>query len=82
MPIGRFRLIGRPAAVAAATLADLVPTEIAEAVAGEVIAKKGDIVILGTDGLFDNELERIVRMGTALDFSPKNMSEVNCGRRF
>ncbi|XP_004955098.1 putative protein phosphatase 2C 24 [Setaria italica] len=55
-------------------------TSVAEAEVGEVPAKEGDIVVVGTDGLFDNvtedELERIVRMGTALGFSPKNMAEV------
>ncbi|CAL5020743.1 unnamed protein product [Urochloa decumbens] len=53
---------------------------------GEVPAKDGDIVVVGTDGLFDNvtddELERIVRMGTALGFSPTNMAEVVAGFAF
>ncbi|KAG0533974.1 hypothetical protein BDA96_04G238800 [Sorghum bicolor] len=53
---------------------------LADADVGEVAAKEGDIVVLGTDGLFDNvfdaEIERIVRMGTALGFAPKNMAEV------
>ncbi|OEL36401.1 putative protein phosphatase 2C 23 [Dichanthelium oligosanthes] len=61
-------------------------TSIAEAEVGEVPAKEGDIVVVGTDGLFDNvtddELERIVRMGTALGFSPKNMAEVMSGFAF
>ncbi|WVZ74490.1 hypothetical protein U9M48_022669 [Paspalum notatum var. saurae] len=61
-------------------------TAVSQAVVGEVVAKEGDIVVVGTDGLFDNvfdhELERIVRMGTALGFSPKNMSEVMAGFAF
>ncbi|CAD6250167.1 unnamed protein product [Miscanthus lutarioriparius] len=56
---------------------------LADADVGEVAAKEGDIVILGTDGLFDNvfddEIERIVRMGTALGFAPENMAEVMAG---
>ena len=58
----------------------------AAAAVGEVPAKEGDIVVVGTDGLFDNvtddELERIVRMGTALGFSPKNFAEVLAGFAF
>nr|CAB3450439.1 unnamed protein product [Digitaria exilis] len=42
--------------------------------------KDGDVVVLGTDGLFDNvhdaQLERAVRMGTKLGFSPKNMAGI------
>ncbi|KAL6633927.1 hypothetical protein ACP70R_026598 [Stipagrostis hirtigluma subsp. patula] len=52
----------------------------AHAAVGEVTAKEGDVVVVGTDGLFDNvsddELERMVRMGTALGFTPRNMAEV------
>jgi protein phosphatase PTC7 len=54
-----------------------------DAEVGEVPAKEGDVVVVGTDGLFDNvsddELERIVRMGTAMGFSPRNMAEVIAG---
>ncbi|CAO2039784.1 unnamed protein product [Urochloa humidicola] len=61
-------------------------TRVAAAEVGEVPAKEGDIVVVGTDGLFDNvtddELERIVRMGTALGFSPLNMAEVVAGFAF
>ncbi|WVZ74491.1 hypothetical protein U9M48_022670 [Paspalum notatum var. saurae] len=55
-------------------------TVVADAEVGEVPAKAGDVVVVSTDGLFDNvfddELERIVRMGTAMGFSPLNMAEV------
>ncbi|KAL6633928.1 hypothetical protein ACP70R_026599 [Stipagrostis hirtigluma subsp. patula] len=55
-------------------------TTVADAEVGEVPAREGDVVVVGTDGLFDNvtddELERIVRMGTAMGFSPLNMAEV------
>ncbi|CAL5072988.1 unnamed protein product [Urochloa decumbens] len=57
-----------------------------DAEVGEAPAKEGDVVVVGTDGLFDNvaddELERIVRMGTALGFSPLNMAEVVAGFAF
>ncbi|CAN6232567.1 unnamed protein product [Urochloa humidicola] len=54
--------------------------EIAGAEVGEAPAAAGDVVVVGTDGLFDNvsddELERIVQMGVAMGFSPLNMAEV------
>ncbi|KAF8768853.1 hypothetical protein HU200_007417 [Digitaria exilis] len=60
--------------------------EVADAEVGKVPAKEGDVVVVATDGLFDNvtddELERIVRMGTALGFSPTNMAEVLAGFAF
>ncbi|XP_039789331.1 putative protein phosphatase 2C 24 [Panicum virgatum] len=56
------------------------------AAVGEVPAKEGDVVVVGTDGLFDNvtddELERIVRLGTALGFSPRHLAEVMAGFAF
>ncbi|KAL6848514.1 hypothetical protein ACP4OV_021808 [Aristida adscensionis] len=55
-------------------------TTVADAEVGEVPARAGDVVVVGTDGLFDNvaddELGRIVRMGTAMGFSPLNMADV------
>ncbi|PWZ26677.1 putative protein phosphatase 2C 24 [Zea mays] len=58
-------------------------TRVSDALVGEVAAKEGDIVILATDGLFDNvfddEIEGIVRMGTTLGFAPLNMAEVLAG---
>ncbi|TVU29095.1 hypothetical protein EJB05_20643, partial [Eragrostis curvula] len=55
----------------------------ADAEVGEVAAKEGDVVVVGTDGLFDNvsddEMERIVRMGAAMGFSPRNMADVIAG---
>ncbi|TVU29100.1 hypothetical protein EJB05_20648, partial [Eragrostis curvula] len=55
----------------------------AYAAVGEVPGKEGDVVVVGTDGLFDNvsddELERIVAMGAAMGFSPKNMADVIAG---
>nr|ACF85586.1 unknown [Zea mays] len=46
-------------------------------------ARDGDVVVVGTDGLFDNvhdwQLERAVRMGTNLGFSPKNMADIIAG---
>jgi protein phosphatase PTC7 len=43
----------------------------------------GDVVVVATDGLFDNmhdwQLERAVRMGTCLGFSPKNMADIVAG---
>ncbi|CAN6238740.1 unnamed protein product [Urochloa humidicola] len=53
---------------------------VAGAEVGEAPAAAGDVVVVGTDGLFDNvsddELERIVGMGVAMGFSPLNMAEV------
>ncbi|CAL4968097.1 unnamed protein product [Urochloa decumbens] len=50
---------------------------------GEAAARAGDVVVAGTDGLFDNvgdaQLERAVMMGTELGFSPKNMADVIAG---
>nr|XP_051204730.1 putative protein phosphatase 2C 23 [Lolium perenne] len=50
---------------------------------GEIAVRHGDVLVVGTDGLFDNvfdaDLERLVRMGTALGFSPKNMADVVAG---
>lgn len=57
--------------------------KIQEAEVGEVPVVQGDVVVVGTDGLFDNvsddEMERIVRMGTAMGFSPRNMADVIAG---
>lgn len=50
---------------------------------GEVPVEEGDVVVAGTDGLFDNmfdeELERVVRMGAALGLPAKNMADVIAG---
>nr|XP_051204740.1 putative protein phosphatase 2C 23 [Lolium perenne] len=50
---------------------------------GEIAVRHGDVLVVGTDGLFDNvfdaDLERLVRMGTTLGFSPKNMADVVAG---
>ncbi|XBH78886.1 hypothetical protein VPH35_105001 [Triticum aestivum] len=49
----------------------------------KMAVRHGDVVVLGTDGLFDNmfdaELEVVVRMGMALGLSPKNMADVVAG---
>ncbi|KAK1699009.1 hypothetical protein QYE76_015706 [Lolium multiflorum] len=56
---------------------------VAKADVGEMPVRDGDVVVAGTDGLFDNvfdmELERVVRMGTAHGYSPKNMADVIAG---
>jgi protein phosphatase PTC7 len=53
---------------------------VADAVVGQVAVRTGDVVVAGTDGLFDNvlddQLERVVQMGTKLGFSPKNMADI------
>ncbi|KAM0848638.1 hypothetical protein ACQ4PT_054237 [Festuca glaucescens] len=58
-------------------------TSVTEADVGEVPVRDGDVVVVGTDGLFDNvfdaELERVVRMGAAQGYSPKNMADVVAG---
>lgn len=60
--------------------------DLAAARAGRMQAREGDVVVVGTDGLFDNvrdeQLERVVRMGTRLGFSPKNMADVIAGVAF
>ncbi|XP_002454219.2 putative protein phosphatase 2C 24 [Sorghum bicolor] len=52
-------------------------------VGGMPAAEHGDVVVMATDGLFDNvhdwQLERAVRMGTELGFSPKNMADIVAG---
>ncbi|KAG2608946.1 putative protein phosphatase 2C 23 [Panicum virgatum] len=56
---------------------------VAAARAGQAAARDGDVVVVGTDGLFDNvrdeQLEQVVRMGARLGFSAKNMADVVAG---
>ncbi|KAF8775786.1 hypothetical protein HU200_004172 [Digitaria exilis] len=56
---------------------------VAVARTGEVAARDGDVVVVATDGLFDNvrdeQLERVVQMGTRLGFSAKNMADIVAG---
>ncbi|XP_051196891.1 putative protein phosphatase 2C 23 [Lolium perenne] len=56
---------------------------VAKADVGEMPVRDGDVVVAGTDGLFDNvfdaELARVVRMGTAQGYLPKNMADVVAG---
>ncbi|GJM85616.1 hypothetical protein PR202_ga02084 [Eleusine coracana subsp. coracana] len=56
---------------------------VSHAAVGEVPAMEGDVVVVGTDGLFDNvsddEMERVVEMGAAMGFLPKNMADVIAG---
>jgi protein phosphatase PTC7 len=51
-----------------------------KAMVGRTLVRDGDVVVVGTDGLFDNmddfQLECAVRMGTELGFSPKNMADI------
>uniref|UniRef100_A0A0E0K2Q6 Protein phosphatase n=1 Tax=Oryza punctata TaxID=4537 RepID=A0A0E0K2Q6_ORYPU len=53
---------------------------------GEMKVRRGDVVVAGTDGLFDNmsdsELEKVVQIGTALGFSPKNMADIIGGTAY
>ncbi|CAL5036319.1 unnamed protein product [Urochloa decumbens] len=59
---------------------------VAVARVGEVAVRDGDVVVVGTDGLFDNvrdeQLEVVVRMGTRLGFSAKNMADILAGVAF
>ncbi|CAM0949828.1 unnamed protein product [Alopecurus aequalis] len=52
---------------------------VSDAAVGEFPVKEGDVVVAGTDGLFDNvfdsALEEMVRTGTALRFTPGQMAE-------
>ncbi|OEL20889.1 putative protein phosphatase 2C 23 [Dichanthelium oligosanthes] len=57
---------------------------LAKAMVGGLEAMRdGDVVVAGTDGLFDNlhdgQLERAVQMGTELGFSSKNMADMVAG---
>ncbi|CAN6208989.1 unnamed protein product [Urochloa humidicola] len=59
---------------------------VAVARVGEVAVTDGDVVVVGTDGLFDNvrdeQLEVVVRMGTRLGLSAKNMADILAGVAF
>ncbi|KAG8071548.1 hypothetical protein GUJ93_ZPchr0006g41692 [Zizania palustris] len=50
---------------------------------GEVEVRHGDVVVVGTDGLFDNmfyhELEKVVQIGASQCFSAKNMADIIVG---
>ncbi|CAN6238738.1 unnamed protein product [Urochloa humidicola] len=52
---------------------------VADADVGGVPVAGGDVVVVGTDGLFDNvfdvELERLVREGTEMGMSPQSMAD-------
>ncbi|CAD6242086.1 unnamed protein product [Miscanthus lutarioriparius] len=56
---------------------------VADAKSGQFAVRTGDVVVVGTDGLFDNileeQLEVAVQMGTKLGFSPKNMADIIAG---
>ncbi|CAN6238737.1 unnamed protein product [Urochloa humidicola] len=53
---------------------------LAKAKVGDMPVEDGDVVVVGTDGLFDNvrddQLERAVSRGTGLGFSPKDMADI------
>ncbi|KAF0931747.1 hypothetical protein E2562_005734 [Oryza meyeriana var. granulata] len=56
---------------------------VSSAARGVIEVEEGDIVVAGTDGLFDNvsnlELQRVVMMGRVLGFSPKHTADVLAG---
>ncbi|CAD6249278.1 unnamed protein product [Miscanthus lutarioriparius] len=56
---------------------------VSDAKSGQFAVRTGDVVVVGTDGLFDNileeQLELAVQMGTKLGFSPKNMADIIAG---
>ena len=58
-------------------------SRVSDAAVGEFPVEEGDVVVAGTDGLFDNVfdsvLEDIVRMGTKLRFTPGEMAEAMAG---
>ena len=47
------------------------------------MVRAGDVVVVGTDGMFVNileeQLELVVQIGTKLGFSPKNMLDIIAG---
>ncbi|KAJ1260536.1 hypothetical protein BS78_10G240200 [Paspalum vaginatum] len=56
---------------------------VALARAGQIAARDGDVVVVGTDGLFDNlsdtQLQHAVQIGAKLGFSAKNMADILAG---
>ncbi|WVZ78823.1 hypothetical protein U9M48_026473 [Paspalum notatum var. saurae] len=56
---------------------------VALARAGQIAARDGDVVVVGTDGLFDNvsdtQLQHAVQIGTKLGFSAKNLADILAG---
>ncbi|XP_020154241.1 putative protein phosphatase 2C 24 [Aegilops tauschii subsp. strangulata] len=54
--------------------------KVSEAAVGEIAVEEGDVVVVASDGLFDNVfdamLEKIVQSGLALSFTPKNMADI------
>uniref|UniRef100_A0A0D9VIN3 Protein phosphatase n=1 Tax=Leersia perrieri TaxID=77586 RepID=A0A0D9VIN3_9ORYZ len=61
-------------------------TSVTDAARGCVEVEEGDVVVVGTDGLFDNvfdrELRQIVSMGRMMGLSPKQMADVIAGYAF
>ncbi|KAL5211333.1 hypothetical protein ABZP36_022180 [Zizania latifolia] len=59
---------------------------VTKATVGDIEVKEGDVVVVGTDGLFDNvfdlELQRIVQMGMVLGFSAKQLADVIAGAAY
>ncbi|OEL23811.1 hypothetical protein BAE44_0015169 [Dichanthelium oligosanthes] len=55
----------------------------ADASRAAVAVRAGDVVVVGTDGLFNNmpqeQLDGAVRVGSRLGFSPKNMADIVAG---
>ncbi|KAL5212319.1 hypothetical protein ABZP36_023166 [Zizania latifolia] len=53
---------------------------------GEVVVRRGDVVAVGTDGLFDNmfdhELEKVVQIGALRCLSAKNMADIIAGTAY
>ncbi|XP_048545285.1 putative protein phosphatase 2C 24 [Triticum urartu] len=54
--------------------------KVSDAAVGEIAVEEGDVVVVASDGLFDNVfdamLEKIVQSGQALSFTPKNMADI------
>uniref|UniRef100_A0ACD5ZRH6 Uncharacterized protein n=1 Tax=Avena sativa TaxID=4498 RepID=A0ACD5ZRH6_AVESA len=54
------------------------------AAVGEIAVEEGDVLVVASDGLFDNvfdsTLERTVQMGTAFNFTPQHMADIMAGQ--
>ncbi|KAI4971657.1 hypothetical protein ZWY2020_002571 [Hordeum vulgare] len=54
--------------------------KVRDAAVGEIAVEEGDVVVVASDGLFDNVfdvmLEMIVQSGLALSFTPQNMADI------
>ncbi|KQK17902.1 hypothetical protein BRADI_1g37500v3 [Brachypodium distachyon] len=60
--------------------------KVGEAAVGQIAVKDGDVLVVGSDGLFDNlfdsAIQQIVRMCGELKFSPKMVADILAGNAY